>query len=220
MPKVDIYKLSGKVSGTMELSEEVFGVDYNEGLIHQVVVAYLANQRQGTRSTLTRSEVRGHSKKPYRQKGTGRARQGSTKAPHMVKGAVAHGPRPQDFSLKVNKQAKAYAFCSAISTKLLNNELKVVENLKLKENKTKEIVKILKNLKLDKSTIFVTDVKDENLLRATANLQNVTVTTADLLNTYEVVANQNVILTVNAIKAIDCEPCDCEECAAEEGGNK
>ena len=221
MPKIDIYKLNGEVSGNMELSEEVFGVDYNEGLIHQVVVAYLANQRQGTRSTLTRSEVRGHSKKPYRQKGTGRARQGSTKAPHMVKGAVAHGPRPQDFSQKINKQAKAYAFCSALSTKLLNNELKVVENFDLEQAKTKEVVNILNNLKLDKSTIFVTDNKNENLLKATANLQNVSVTTADLLNTYEVVANQNVVLTVDAIKAIDCCECDCEDCANEaEGGNK
>ena len=221
MPKVNVYKLNGEVNGTMELSEEVFGVDYNEALIHQVVVAYLANKRQGTRSTLTRSEVRGHSKKPYRQKGTGRARQGSTKAPHMVKGAVAHGPRPQDFSQKINKQAKAYAFCSAISTKLLNNELKVVENFDLEQAKTKEVVNILNNLKLEKSTILVTDAKNENLLRATANLSNVTVTTADLLNTYEIVANNNVVLTIDAVKAIDCEECDCEDCANEnEGGNK
>ena len=224
MPKVNVYNLNGEVTSQVELSQEVFGADYNQALIHHVVVAHLANQRQGTRSTLTRTEVRGHSKKPYRQKGTGRARQGSTKAPHMIKGGVAHGPRPQDFSQKVNKQAKLLAFVSAISTKLAENELKIVENLDIAAPKTKEVVKVLENLKLDKNTIFVTDGKNEDLLQASANLQNVQVTTIDLLNTYEVVANQNVVMTLNAAKSLDACDCDCEECAEHcdkvEGGNK
>ena len=222
MPKVNVYNLNGQVTSQVELSEEVFGVDYNQALIHQVVVAHLANQRQGTRSTLTRTEVRGHSKKPYRQKGTGRARQGSTKAPHMIKGGVAHGPRPQDFSQKVNKQAKILAFVSALSTKLADNELKLVENLEITMPKTKEVVKILKNLNLDKNTIFVTAGKNQDLLQAAANLENVQVTTIELLNTYEVVANQNVIMTVEAAKSLESCDCNCEECnhCEVEGGNK
>lgn len=221
MLKTDVYNLNGEVVSSVELNEEVFGADYNEALIHQVVVAHLANNRQGTRSTLTRSGVRGHSKKPYRQKGTGRARQGSTKAPHMIKGGVAWGPLPQDFSQKVNKQAKFLAFISALSTKLAENELKVVENLNIEQPKTKEVVKILNNLKLDKSTIFVTESKNAELLKAAANIPNVEVTTVDLLNTYEIVANQNVIFTLDAVKTLNCDGC-CEECCEHcaEGGNK
>ena len=221
MLKTNVYNLNGEVTSTVELSEEIFGADYNEAVIHEVVVAHLANNRQGTRSTLTRTGVRGHAKKPFRQKGTGRARQGSTKAPHMIKGGVAWGPKPQDFSLKVNKQAKMLAFISAISTKLAENELKVVEHLNLEQSKTKEVVKILNNLKLEKSTIFVTESKNNELLQAAANIPNVQVTTVDLLNTYEVVANQNVIFTLDAVKSLNCDGC-CEECCEHcaEGGNK
>lgn len=203
MPKVKVFNMAGEAVGTLNLKDEVFAVEENLPLIHEVVVAYNANQRQGTKSTLTRSEVRGHAKKPYRQKHTGNARQGSTKAPHFVGGGVAFAPKPRDFSKKINKQAKRLAFLSALSTKLAQNEITVVDEFKLNEVKTKEIQNFLNAFKFDKSVVLVTEDKNENVLRAGANIPTVSVTTADLLNTYEVVANKNVVLTKAAIKSIE-----------------
>ncbi len=203
MPKVKVFNMAGESVGTLTLKDEVFAVEENLPLIHEVVVAYNANQRQGTKSTLTRSEVRGHAKKPYRQKHTGNARQGSTKAPHQIGGGVAFAPKPRDFSKKINKQAKRLAFLSALSTKLAQNEITVVDEFKLNEVKTKEIQNFLNAFKFDKSVVLVTEDKNENVLRAGANIPTVSVTTADLLNTYEVVANKNVVLTKAAIKSIE-----------------
>lgn len=203
MPKVKVFNMAGEAVGTLTLKDEVFAVEENLPLIHEVVVAYNANQRQGTKSTLTRSEVRGHAKKPYRQKHTGNARQGSTKAPQFVGGGVAFAPKPRDFSKKINKQAKRLAFLSALSTKLAQNEITVVDEFKLNEVKTKEIQNFLNAFKFDKSVVLVTEDKNENVLRAGANIPTVSVTTADLLNTYEVVANKNVVLTKAAIKSIE-----------------
>lgn len=203
MPKVKVFNMAGESVGTLTLKDEVFAVEENLPLIHEVVVAYNANQRQGTKSTLTRSEVRGHAKKPYRQKHTGNARQGSTKAPHQIGGGVAFAPKPRDFSKKINKQAKRLAFLSALSTKLAQNEITVVDEFKLNEVKTKEIQNFLNAFKFDKSVVLVTEDKNENILRAGANIPTVSVTTADLLNTYEVVANKNVVLTKAAIKSIE-----------------
>ena len=152
---------------------------------------------------MTRSEVRGHAKKPYRQKHTGNARQGSTKAPHQIGGGVAFAPKPRDFSKKINKQAKRLAFLSALSTKLAQNEITVVDEFKLNEVKTKEIQNFLNAFKFDKSVVLVTEDKNADILRAGANIPTVSVTTADLLNTYEVVANKNVVLTKAAIKSIE-----------------
>ena len=201
--QLKVYNTKAAEVGTLDLSDEVFGFEYNEPLIHQAVVAYLANQRQGTKSTLTRSEVRGHAKKPYRQKHTGNARQGSTKAPHQIGGGVAFAPKPRDFSKKINKQAKRLAFLSALSTKLAQNEITVVDEFKLNEVKTKEIQNFLNAFKFDKSVVLVTEDKNADILRAGANIPTVSVTTADLLNTYEVVANKNVVLTKAAIKSIE-----------------
>lgn len=203
MPKVKVFNMAGESVGTLTLKDEVFAVEENLPLIHEVVVAYNANQRQGTKSTLTRSEVRGHAKKPYRQKHTGNARQGSTKAPHQIGGGVAFAPKPRDFSKKINKQAKRLAFLSALSTKLAQNEITVVDEFKLNEVKTKEIQNFLNAFKFDKSVVLVTEDKNENVLRAGANIPTVSVTTADLLNTYEVVANKNVVLTKASIKSIE-----------------
>ncbi|MGN1162444.1 MAG: 50S ribosomal protein L4 [Christensenellales bacterium] len=203
MPKVKVFNMAGESVGTLNLKDEVFAVEENLPLIHEVVVAYNANQRQGTKSTLTRSEVRGHAKKPYRQKHTGNARQGSTKAPHQTGGGVAFAPKPRDFSKKINKQAKRLAFLSALSTKLAQNEITVVDEFKLNEVKTKEIQNFLNAFKFDKSVVLVTEDKNEDVLRAGANIPTVSVTTADLLNTYEVVANKNVVLTKAAIKSIE-----------------
>lgn len=203
MPKVKVFNMAGESVGTLTLKDEVFAVEENLPLIHEVVVAYNANQRQGTKSTLTRSEVRGHAKKPYRQKHTGNARQGSIKAPHQIGGGVAFAPKPRDFSKKINKQAKRLAFLSALSTKLAQNEITVVDEFKLNEVKTKEIQNFLNAFKFDKSVVLVTEDKNADILRAGANIPTVSVTTADLLNTYEVVANKNVVLTKAAIKSIE-----------------
>ena len=203
MPKVKVFNMAGESVGTLTLKDEVFAVEENLPLIHEVVVAYNANQRQGTKSTLTRSEVRGHAKKPYRQKHTGNARQSSTKAPHQIGGGVAFAPKPRDFSKKINKQAKRLAFLSALSTKLAQNEITVVDEFKLNEVKTKEIQNFLNAFKFDKSVVLVTEDKNADILRAGANIPTVSVTTADLLNTYEVVANKNVVLTKAAIKSIE-----------------
>ena len=149
MANVKVLNILGEECGKVKLDDKVFGQEYNEALIHQVVVAYLANNRQGTKSTLTRSEVRGHAKKPWRQKGTGRARQGSTKAPQWRGGGVAFAPKPRDFSKKVNKEAKKVAFKSAISQKLANGEIIIVDKIELTAGKTKEVVNMLNNLHLN-----------------------------------------------------------------------
>ena len=200
---VKVLNISGEEVGTLKLSDEVFKQEYNEGLIHQVVVAYLANLRQGTKSTLTRSEVRGHAKKPWRQKHTGRARHGSTKGPQWRGGGVVFAPKPRDFSKKVNKEAKRTAFRSAISTKIKNQEVIIVDSLNLKEAKTKLMAQVLKNLKIDKSVVFVTKEKDELVMRAANNIASVEVTNATLVNVYDIVSNDKVVLTQDAVKYLE-----------------
>ena len=200
---VKVLNISGEEVGTLKLSDEVFKQEYNEGLIHQVVVAYLANLRQGTKSTLTRSEVRGHAKKPWRQKHTGHARQGSTKGPQWRGGGIVFAPKPRDFSKKVNKEAKRTAFKSAISTKLQNQEVIVVDKLNIEDAKTKLMANVLKNLKIDKSVVFVTKEKDELVMRASNNLPNVEVTNASVVNIYDIVSNDKVVLTQDAAKYLE-----------------
>ena len=200
---VKVLNISGEEVGTLKLSDEVFKQEDNEGLIHQVVVAYLSNLRQGTKSTLTRSEVRGHAKKPWRQKHTGHARQGSTKGPQWRGGGIVFAPKPRDFSKKINKEAKRTAFKSAISTKLKNQEVIVVDNLNLNDAKTKLMANVLKNLKIDKSVVFVTKEKDELVMRASNNLPNVEVTNASVVNIYDIVSNDKVVLTQDAAKYLE-----------------
>ena len=202
MASVKVLNMAGVECDTLKLKDSVFKQEYNEALIHQVVVAYLANQRQGTKSTLTRSEVRGHAKKPWRQKGTGRARQGSTKGPQWRGGGVVFAPKPRDFSQKVNKTAKAVAFKSAISTKLAEKEIIVLDNLTV-DGKTKNMVELMNKLGLNRNTLFVTKANDELLMRATANIANADVTTANLLNVYDIVVSNKLVLTVEAIKSIE-----------------
>ena len=198
-----LVNMNGEEVGKIKLSDNLFAIDYNEPLIHEVVVAYNANQRQGTKSALTRSEVRGHAKKPYRQKHTGRARHGSTKSPEYKGGGVVFAPKPRDFSKKLNKQVKKIAFASALSEKLRQKEVIFLDEFKLAEPKTKEVVKFLEALKLDKSVVIVTDVKNEDALRASKNLQNVKIQIADLLSTYDVVANNKIVLTKDAVKSLE-----------------
>ncbi len=203
MPKVKVYNMAAEVVGNMTLSDEVFGCEYNEALIHQVIVAYNNNQRQGTKSALTRTEVRGHAKKPWRQKGTGRARQGSTKGPQWVGGGVVFAPKPRDFSQKVNKQAKEVAFKSALSAKLAEQEVVVLDALTLENGKTKEFMNVVNSFKIDSNTTFVVAEKDEKVLRAANNIPYINITTADLVNTYDLVASNKVYVTKDAVKKIE-----------------
>lgn len=203
MVKIDVYDLTGAKAGTMTLSDEVFGAEYNSALIHQVVKAYLANQRQGTKSALTRSEVRGHAKKPWRQKGTGRARHGSTKGPQWRGGGVVFAPKPRDFSQKINKQMKRNAFISAISTKLAENNIIVVKDLNIAEPKTKVMKKVLDDLKVNKSALLVVKGENENVARASSNLPKVSMCDSDLLNVYQIVATNKLVITQDAIKSIE-----------------
>ncbi len=203
MAKVKVYNMQAGEVGQMNLPDEIFAVPYNEALIHEVVVAYNASQRQGTKSTLTRSEVRGHAKKPWRQKGTGRARQGSKKGPQWTGGGVVFAPKPRDFSKKVNKQKKRGALLSAISTKLAQNEVTVLDKLEFTTAKTKQAQALLDAFKFDKSVLIVNDVNDKNVLLATANIPTLSVTEAADLNVYQLVANKNIVLTQSAIKQIE-----------------
>lgn len=198
-----VFNIKGEEVGKVSLADEVFKAPYNEALIHQVIVAYLANQRQGTKSTLTRTEVRGGGRKPWRQKGTGNARQGSIRAPQWIKGGVVFAPKPRDFSKKVNKQMKRAAFVSAISTCLAEKCLIVVDELNFKAPKTSEMVDILSALKLDKRTTIVTKSNNENVVLSARNIPNVSVTTADQLCTYDIVVSDKLLVTKEAIKSIE-----------------
>ena len=200
--EMKVVNSSGKKVGTIELVAAVFEQEYNEALIHQVVVAQLANKRQGTKSTLTRAEVRGGGIKPWRQKGTGRARQGSIRAPQWIKGGVVFAPKPRDFSQKINQKMKVAALKSALSEKVRDNEITIINEVKAENGKTKEIATILKNLKMDKKVLLVVSEHDELVIRACRNIQNVTLINASLFNVYDVVANANCIMTQDAVKKI------------------
>ena len=205
MPNIKIYNMQGAVAGEMNLSDAVFGQEVNVPLIHQVVVAQLANKRQGTKSALTRTEVRGGGKKPWRQKHTGKARQGSTRAPQWIKGGVVFAPKPRDFSKKINKRAKRAALVSALSGKVADGELLVLDQLTLTAPKTKEVAAVLKALNIEKSVLLVLDNACDNatILRAAANIPALTTIAADLINVYDLAANATVVATKAAIEHIE-----------------
>jgi len=203
MPKVDILKTDGTKAGDIELSEELFGAKVNEIVLHQVVVAQLANARQGTQSALTRAEVRGGGIKPWRQKGTGRARQGSTRSPQWTKGGVVFAPKPRGYEMKVNKKVKRLALKSSLSQKVNEQSLIVLEDLKLDAAKTKELVKVLSNLKVDTKAIIVTCGADETVTRAARNLQGVMALATDSLNVYDILNHDKMIITVDAVKKVE-----------------
>lgn len=203
MPSIKVYKMDGTEAGSLELSEKVFGAEYREELIHQAVVTRLANDRQGTKSTLTRTEVRGGGKKPWRQKGTGNARQGSIRAPQWIKGGVVFAPKSRDFSKAMNKKAKKAALLSALSRKVADGEVVVLESLSVNEGKTKEIAAMLKALNLNKSAIIYMDKPDEKVVLAARNIQTVSTLPVEQLSVYEIVANDKVVLTKDAVKKIE-----------------
>ncbi len=203
MANVKVYNMKGAEVGEMELPEAIFGVEYNEPLIHQAVVTYLSNQRQGTKSTLTRTEVRGGGIKPWRQKETGRARQGSTRAPQWIKGGVVFAPKPRDFEKKMNKEAKRGALLSALSKKVADGELLVVDEVKVSAPKTKEMEAFRKALKLDKRAVLVMDEHDRDVILAARNLETLSTLSVEEINTYEIVRNSVVVLTKGTVKKLE-----------------
>lgn len=202
MPTIKIYKQDGSSAGTMELDDTVFGAEYRESVIHQVVVAQMANARQGTKSTLTRTEVTGGGKKPWRQKGTGNARQGSIRAPQWKGGGVVFAPKPRSFRKKITKVMRITAITSALSAKLSDGDLVVLDKLDI-EPKTKAMVGVLKALKIESRTLLVLPNGSDNALRAAGNIQSVRTANSDQLSVYDVVANTVMLTTVDAIKAIE-----------------
>ena len=202
MPTIKIFKQYGSSAGTMELDESVFGVEYNEAVIHQAVVAQMANARQGTKSTLTRTEVRGGGKKPWRQKGTGHARQGSIRAPQWKGGGVVFAPKPRSFRKKVNKLVRINAITSALSAKVADGSLIIVDKLDF-EPKTKNMVAVLDALKINSRVLLVLPEGSDNALRASRNIQNVRTAACEQLGVYDIVANTVMLVTVDAIKAIE-----------------
>ena len=203
MPKIDVYDINGKKVKELELNEAVFGIEPNEAVVHSVLVNFLANQRQGTQSTKTRSEVSGGGRKPWRQKGTGRARQGSIRAPHWVGGGVALGPKPRSYNYTVNKKEKRLAIKSMLSSKVLENELVVVENLPLKEIKTKEMARILNNLKVEGKAVILLPEKDEVVQKSARNIEGVKTLQVGTINVYDLLKHKNLVVTEDTVKKLE-----------------
>ena len=203
MPKVDLYNMEGKVIGDIDLSEKVFGAEINNNALHAVVVNYLANSRQGTQSTKTRTEVRGGGIKPWKQKGTGRARQGSIRAPQWTGGGVALGPKPRSYRFSLNKKLRQVALKSALSSKVIDKNIIVVDNITVAEYKTKEIVKILSNLNVDKKALIVLNEKNDFVVKSANNIPEVKTTLSTSLNTYDVLNCEQFVITLDAVKKLE-----------------
>ena len=203
MPKVDVYDIKGKKVSDVELNENVFGIKPNENIVHEVLINYLANQRQGTQSTKTRSEVRGGGRKPWRQKGTGRARQGSIRAPQWIKGGIALGPKPRSYSYTLNKKEKRLAIRSILSSKVLEKELTVVDKLELKEIKTKSMVKAFADLKLTGKTLVVLPEKNLNVQASTNNIEGAKTILVNEINVYDLLKYTNLVLPLDTVKKLE-----------------
>ena len=203
MPSIDVYNVDGKKVSTVELKEEVFGIEPNEAIVHSVLVNYLANQRQGTQSTKTRSEVRGGGRKPWRQKGTGRARQGSIRAPQWIKGGIALGPKPRSYKYRVNKKERRLAIKSLLSSKVLENDLVVLDKLDFKEIKTKQMINAMNNLKISEKAFIVLSEKNENVQKSARNIKDVKTASVNTINVYDLLKYKKLVLTVEAIKKLE-----------------
>ena len=203
MAKVSVVSVDGKKVGDITLSDEIFGIEPNEFAVQAVVKNYLANQRQGTQSAKTRAEVRGGGRKPFRQKGTGRHRQGSSTDPSQVGGGVVFAPKPRSYRYPLNKKLKRLALKSALSAKVADNELIVVDEFKFKEPKTKEMIKVLENIKADKKALIVMDEKDDNVIRSAHNIPGVRTALVSTMNVYEIVNHYTLVLTKAAAKKIE-----------------
>jgi large subunit ribosomal protein L4 len=203
MAKVTMLNMAGESVGEIELNDSVFGIEVNEFAVHEVIKNYLANQRQGTQSAKTRGEVRGGGRKPFRQKGTGRGRQGSLTSPSHIGGGVVFAPKPRDYSYAVPKKVKRLAIKSVLTSKVNDGEVIVLDSLELEEPKTKKMIEILKNINADKKAIIVTDGKNENVVRSASNIPGVQTSHTGSLNCYEMLKANSLILTKAAVEKLE-----------------
>ncbi len=203
MANVNIYNMNGDVVGSMELNDKIFGAEVNKSVLHSVVRAYLLNQRQGTQSTLTRTEVSGGGRKPWRQKGTGRARQGSTRSPQWTHGGVALGPKPRSYRVSINKKVKRVAMLSALSSKVQAGELIVVDNIALAEYKTKSVVAMLKALGAEKKAYIVIEEINPVFVKSAANIPAVKTTPANAINVYDILNSNKMVVSKQAVMKIE-----------------
>ena len=202
MANVSVYNIEGKEVGSIELNDAVFGVEVNEHLVHMAIVNQLANNRQGTQSAKTRSEVSGGGRKPWRQKGTGHARQGSTRSPQWTGGGVVFAPKPRDYSFKMNKKEKRAALCSALSSKVAESQIIVLDEFKLDEIKTKKFVEVMNNLKVEKALVVLND-NDVNVIKSASNLATVKTAQTNEINVYDILKYDTVVVTKDAVKTIE-----------------
>ena len=203
MATLKMLNMEGVEAGTIEVSDEIFGIEPNQDAVHAVVVNYLANQRQGTQSAKTRAEVSGGGRKPFRQKGTGRHRQGSSTDPSQVGGGIVFAPKPRSYNYTVPKKVKRLALKSALSDKVQNQEIIVLDNLSFDEPKTKEMVKVLGNINADKKALIVTAEKNDNVVRSASNIPGVRTALATTMNVYEIVNANSLVVTKDAIEKIE-----------------
>ena len=203
MPKIDVYNIEGKKVSDIELADSVFGIEPNEKIVHSVLVNYMANQRQGTSNTKTRAEVSGGGRKPWKQKGTGRARQGSIRSPQWFKGGIALGPKPRDYSYRVNKKERRLAVRSVLSSKVLENNLVVVDSMNFDAIKTKNMVSALNNLKVEGKTLIVLPEKNENVQKSARNIEGVKTSLVNTINVYDLLKDNKLVLTVDAVKSLE-----------------
>ena len=201
--KFDVLDINGATVDTVELSDAVFGITPNEKAMHAAVVNFLANQRQGTQSTLTRAEVRGGGRKPWRQKGTGRARQGSIRAPQWTGGGIALGPKPRDYSYSINKKVKRLAICSALSAKAAEGKLVIVNDYAIADYSTKAVVKMLKNIGVSGKTLMVQAVADEKVVKSAGNIPGVQTTLATTMNAYDTINARTLVVNLDAAKKLE-----------------
>ena len=203
MPQVAVYNTLGEKVGEMSLCESLFATEVSEPSLHQAVVAYLAAQRQGTHSTLLRSEVRGGGKKPWRQKGTGHARAGSNRSPIWRKGGVTFGPKPRDYRIKMHKNVKRIAMRSAFTSKVIDQDLIILDSLDMTSPKTKEMVTLLKNLKIDRKALFITAGPDKNVYLSARNLPGISVTFSGSVNVYDILLHDKLIIVKDAVGKLE-----------------
>ena len=203
MPKIDVYNIEGKKVSDIELNDNIFGIKPNEKIVHIALVNYLANQRQGTASTKTRAEVAGGGRKPWKQKGTGRARQGIIRSPQWIKGGIALGPKPRDYIYKINKKERQLAIRSVLSSKILENNLVVVDKIDFKEIKTKNMVKALENLKVEGKTLIVLPEKNETVQKSARNIEGVKTSLTNTINVYDLLKYNKLVLTVDTVKKLE-----------------
>lgn len=203
MPSIDVYNVEGKKVKSVDLKEEIFGIEPNEAVVHSVLVNFLANQRQGTQSTKTRAEVRGGGRKPWRQKGTGRARQGSIRAPQWIKGGIALGPKPRSYKYTVNKKEKRLAIKSLLSSKVLENELTVVDTFAFDTIKTKQMVNALNNLKVEGKSLILLADKNENVQKSARNIEGVKTSLVNTINVYDLLKYKNLVITLDTVKKLE-----------------